>query len=60
MTSRAMPTGGELEGSSAAFDELVSFISGEIADGMLCEEQISALATLCYRIDPTCQDWLGM
>jgi hypothetical protein len=60
MCSRMIPTGGVLDGSEAAFDELVEFISGEIADGMLSATATRALASLCVKIDPDCADWLGM
>lgn len=60
MCSKPTPTGGTLEGSKQAFDELVEFVSGEIADGMLTASATQALASLCVEIDPDCADWLGM
>ena len=60
MCARPTPSGDTLEGSKQAFDELVSFISGEIAEGMVHETAISSLSSLCVRIDPGCADWLGM
>jgi hypothetical protein len=60
MCARSTPTGATLEGSEQAFDELVSFISGEIADEMVPETEMSSLSSLCVRIDPGCADWLGM
>ncbi|MFT4625683.1 MAG: hypothetical protein ACI8PZ_004354 [Myxococcota bacterium] len=60
MCSKLTPTGGVLDGSQDAFDELVGFISGEIADGMVSATAARALASLCVKIDPSCADWLGM
>jgi len=60
MCARSTPSGAKLEGSEQAFDELVSFISGEIADGMVPESEIASLCSVCVRIDPGCADWLGM
>ncbi len=60
MCSRHTPTGSVLDGSEDAFDELVQFISGEIADGMLSAADTRALAPLCVKIDPDCADWLGI
>ena len=60
MCSSATPTGGVLEGSDAAFDELVSFIGEEMAEGMLSAAATRALWSLCVKIDPECADWLGM
>lgn len=59
MCSRSTPTGGTLQGSEKAFDELVEFISTEIAYGMLSATATKALASLCVKIDPDCADWLG-
>lgn len=52
--------GGVLEGGEDAFDELVQFISGEIADGMVSPGQARALRAACARIDPESVHWLGM
>ncbi|MEQ1505862.1 MAG: hypothetical protein ABMB14_26745 [Myxococcota bacterium] len=60
MCSSATETGGVLEGSEGAFEELVSFIGEAMADGMLSATAIRALWALCVKIDPDCADWLGM
>ena len=60
MCSKLAPTGGILEGSEEAFEQLVAFISEEIAEGMLSAAASRALRTLCVRIDPDCANWLGM
>jgi len=60
MCSRYTATGGTLEGSEKAFEELVSFISEEMAEGMLSATAARALMSLCIKIDPECADWLGM
>lgn len=52
--------GGVLEGPEDAFDELVLFISGELADGMVSPGQARALRAACERIDPDSAHWLGM
>ncbi len=60
MCSSATETGGVLEGSKADFEELVSFIGEELAEGMLSAASGRALGSLCIQIDPGCADWLGM
>lgn len=60
MTSRHTDTGGELEGSEEDFEELVSFINEELAYDMLSARNARTLAKLCVKIDPACEDWLGM
>jgi len=60
MCSRTTPTGGILDGSEEAFEELVSFIGEEMADGTLSASSSRTLYSLCVRIDPSCRDWLGM
>lgn len=56
--ARRTPSGATLEGSEQAFEELVSFISVEIAENMVPETE--SLWSLCVKIDPGCADWLGM
>ncbi|TVQ87640.1 MAG: hypothetical protein EA397_17905 [Deltaproteobacteria bacterium] len=53
-------TGGILEGSQRAFEELVDFVSEEFSEGMLPASKVRALTSLCVKIDPECADWLGM
>lgn len=60
MCSRRTATGAVLDGSEAAFVELVEFISGELAEGMQAASSTRALWSLCVAIDPDCADWLGM
>jgi len=60
MCSRSTETGGVLAGSEQDFEELVEFISREMADGMLSATAARALGSLCVKIDPDCADWLGM
>ena len=61
MCSSLTPTGGGiLEGPEEAFDELVEFISGELAEGMVSASASKALLSLCAALDPDCVDWLGM
>ena len=60
MCSRPTKTGGILEGSEEAFEELVSFISDEMAEGMLSATECRTLGALCVKVDPDCRDWLGM
>lgn len=60
MCSRPTKTGGILEGSEEAFNELVNFISEEMAEGMLSGTECRTLGALCVKIDPDCEDWLGM
>lgn len=60
MCSSLTATGGVLTGSEQAFEELVEFISEEIAEGMLSATSTRVLASLCVKIDPDCADWLGM
>ena len=60
MCSRFSPTGGILEGSEEAFEQLVAFISEELAYGMPSAATTQTLASLCVKIDPDCVEWLGM
>lgn len=60
MTGRSTDTGGVLDGSEHAFEALVSFISEELADGVVSARAARALQSLCIKIDPDCADWLGM
>ena len=60
MCSSPTKTGGILEGSEEAFDELVAFISSEMAEGMLSASAHRTLGALCVKINPDCEDWLGM
>jgi len=60
MCSRHTATGGVLEGSEQAFEELVSFVSEELAEGKLSATAARALLSLCIKIDPECADWLGI
>jgi hypothetical protein len=60
MCSRATETGGVLEGSEDAFEELVSFIGEEMGEGMLSATASQALWSLCVEIDPDSSDWLGV
>ncbi|MEL6346159.1 MAG: hypothetical protein AAFV53_23820 [Myxococcota bacterium] len=59
MCSQPTKTGGILEGSQKAFDELVTFISEEMAEGMLSASASRTLSALCVKIDPSCASWLG-
>lgn len=60
MCSTFTETGGVLQGSEEAFEELVSFISEEMAEGMLSAAASRTLRAMCVKIDPDCADWLGM
>jgi hypothetical protein len=60
MCSSFTETGGLLEGSEEDFEELVSFIGGEMADGTLSLTAARALRSMCLKIDPGCAEWLGM
>ena len=60
MCSSITDAGGILDGSEDAFEELVSFIGEEMADGMLSATAARTLRSLCIKIDPDCADWLGM
>ncbi len=61
MCSTMTPTGsGILEGSKDAFEELVSFVGEEMAEGMLSAAAARTLGSMCVKIDPECADWLGM
>ena len=60
MCSTVTDTGGVLEGSEDAFEELVSFIGEEMAGGMLSPTASRALRSMCVKIDPDCGEWLGM
>ncbi len=60
MSGRDTAGGTILEGREEAFAELVSFISEELADGMLSAPAARSLASVCIAIDPECADWLGM
>jgi hypothetical protein len=60
MCSKFTETGGVLEGSEAAFEDLVSFVGEEMADGMLSATASRALRSMCVKIDPDCADWLGL
>ena len=59
MTSSFTSTGGELEGDEMDFDELVDFVSEELAYGMASGSQAAALVSMCEKIQPGCSDWLG-
>ena len=48
-----------LDGAKKAFDELVAFISDELAEGRVGRRDAEALIELCLRIDPSCSAWLG-
>ena len=60
MCSRMTDKGGILDGSDEAFEELVSFIGEEMADGTLSSTAAGTLRAVCLKIDPGCADWLGM
>lgn len=60
MCSTSTATGGVLDGDEDAFEELVSFIGTEMAEGTLKVTASRALRSLCLKIDPDCADWLGM
>jgi len=60
MCSRRAETGVILEGPVEDFDELVAFIGDQLADGLVSATAERALVSLCVKIDPDCEDWLGM
>ena len=60
MCATSTATGGILVGDEKDFEELVSFIGGEMAEGMLSATASRALRSLCLKIDADCADWLGM
>jgi len=60
MCSRATSTGATLEGSEQAFEELVAHIGEELAYDMLPARAVGPLVSLCTKIDPGSEDWLGM
>lgn len=61
MCSSSTPDGGGvLDGAEEAFEELVSFVGEQIAEGMLSERAVQALWSACVHIDPDCAQWLGM
>ena len=60
MTSTPTATGGVLEGSRDAYEELVAHIGEDLAEGMLSKSAASALKSLCLKIDPGCASWLGL
>lgn len=60
MCARSTEKGGVLDGRKAAFEELVSHIGEELADGMVSEAACRALFSAAVKIDPDCADWLGM
>lgn len=59
MCSLPTETGGQLDGSDEAFEELVSFIGPEMSEGLLSATASRALRSLCVKIDPRCAEWLG-
>ena len=60
MTVRPTGDGAILQGTEETFANLVTFISDDIAEGMLAKKAIGPLSTLCIQIDPDCANWLGM
>jgi len=60
MCSSSTESGGILDGNSNDFDELVSHINEELADGTISASASRTLAAVCVKIDPSSADWLGM
>ena len=60
MCASSTPTGAILEGSEEAFEELVAFISEELAEGLVRGRTAGTLHALGVKIDPGCADWLGI
>lgn len=52
--------GGALSGPKQAFDELIQHISEDLSVGIHDASTEAHLVAVCLKIDPRCEDWLGM
>ena len=59
MCAQATETGMALDGTKAAFDELVDFLIEELDEGMAPVGDRAVLASIAGRIDPKCLRGLG-
>lgn len=60
MCMETTASGGVLDGDDDAFEDLLGFISEELAEGMASARDTRALASLAVKINPESDDWLGM
>ncbi len=59
MCCHTTPTGGTLDGSENAFEELVEFLIAEVDEGLAPATDHPALLSIAGKINPESLDWLG-